>query len=182
MGPIDMGILVRIGQAVFGNLNSAEVIGMLPDASRSEEREGYWERAFVVCWHRPDLAQHPTRGAFSYGTHLVHVNSEGDSACFMGNYDMERDNALVDMFKRAKVTVPAPEPTTDDTDMALALWFTPDAIRQHFEGDDDEYAKWVESVDDGELASVGYACIGADGLYKEFRELLKAEIKERIDA
>jgi hypothetical protein len=103
MKPIDMGMLVRVATAVQNDLNNAELVGMLPDDRNSDEREGYWERAFAVCWRRPipeGMSQLGTDG-YVYATHRVHVNSAGDSACFMGHYDQKRDDALWDMIDRA---------------------------------------------------------------------------------
>ena len=98
-------IIIRVVQAVHHGLDNAEVIAAIPDERMSEARDGYWERVFIVVWRRPipeGMSRLGTDG-YSYATHRVHVNSDGDSACFMGHYDMPRDEALLDMFDRAKL-------------------------------------------------------------------------------
>jgi hypothetical protein len=68
----------------------------------------------------------------------------------------------------------------------LALYFTPDAIRDHFEGDvidnneDGGLATWIvhEATDD-QLRELGEACLTSDTLYSEFHRLL-SEIGEEI--
>lgn len=59
----------------------------------------------------------------------------------------------------------------NDTEI-LALYFTPDAIRQHFADDEDEIATAVEKATDAQLREIGYYCISADTLYAEFHRLL----------
>lgn len=70
----------------------------------------------------------------------------------------------------------------DVVDTTLVLSFEPDAIRQHFEGDDDAVAVWVESATDAELKAVGHDCISADTLYREFHRLLDAVVTEHMES
>ena len=108
-------IIIRVVQAVHHGLDNAEVIAAIPDEHMSETRDGYWERVFIVVWRRPipeGMSRLGTDG-YSYATHRVHVNSDGDSACFMGHYDQKRDDALADMLERARVKAPADEPVKD---------------------------------------------------------------------
>lgn len=58
-----------------------------------------------------------------------------------------------------------------DTEL-LALYFTPDAIRQHFEDDESAVASAVAHASDEQLAEVGEAALTADTLYREFHRLL----------
>ena len=53
--------------------------------------------------------------------------------------------------------------------LPLRLSFTPDAIREHFEGGD--YAS-VDKMSDEELAQVGATALTDDGLYRAFHEAL----------
>lgn len=76
-------------------------------------------------------------------------------------------------FERAGCDTPESlEPPTHNDDPALALWFTPAAIRSHFDGDDDETAEWVANASDEELREIGEACLSADSLYGLFHMLL----------
>lgn len=68
-----------------------------------------------------------------------------------------------------------------ENDPLLALWFTPGAIRDHFEGDDDELGRKVDGMSDAELAEVGEVILGSDALYKTFHRLLVACIEEGAD-
>lgn len=69
----------------------------------------------------------------------------------------------------------------------LALWFTPDAIADHWEGDpsdyaDSERAEWVQQASIDELISVGQDAIGDDMLYQTFHEILGEIVDARIGA
>lgn len=68
----------------------------------------------------------------------------------------------------------------DPNDPNLALWFTPDAIRDHFEADDDERGKWVENATDEQLAAVGQNCLGYDAIYSAFHDALATEVEAAI--
>lgn len=68
----------------------------------------------------------------------------------------------------------------DPNDPNLALWFTPDAIRQHYDALDDDSAKWVEDATDEQLAAIGQDCLGHDSLYREFHEALEYEVEQSI--
>jgi hypothetical protein len=80
--------VARVEQAVRDNLRGARVIALIE--VEGIEREGYWERIYVVAWQREDQC----------GTHRVNVNSKDKSACFFGNYDMTVDRALIDFVDR----------------------------------------------------------------------------------
>jgi hypothetical protein len=69
-----------------------------------------------------------------------------------------------------------------DKDSLLALWFTPDAIQQHFEdGWDDRFTEWVDNASDEQLRAVGKGCLSMDSLYREFHYVLETEIQWQID-
>lgn len=63
-------------------------------------------------------------------------------------------------------------------DEDLVLWFTPGAIREHFEADTEragkvgDAARAVMKATDEELRGLGEWCLGADTLYLEFHRLL----------
>lgn len=62
----------------------------------------------------------------------------------------------------------------------LAIWFTPGAIRQHFEDDGSYMAQFVARATDEDLTRVGQWCLGSDVLYKEFHKLLCAGVKKEL--
>lgn len=66
-------------------------------------------------------------------------------------------------------------PSTVDT--TLVLSFEPDAIRDHFEGDEPNP---VENLDDDQLTAIALYCISSDRLYRVFHELLEAAVGERV--
>lgn len=207
----------RIESAVYHNLQRAQVLALVPTDSHTTTRPDYWERAWIVAWERP-VSEHqpsPDNNGMVYGTHRVHVNSNGDSACFDGHYDLTRERALASMVERAHLVRQAPGPTVDraklaeivdeiklngdaDTDVyiaaiqevlnvtsneddKLALWFTPEAIREHFEGDADQRTEWVEAASDEQLVKLGEYCLSADPLYREFHRLLRDAVDNQIE-
>jgi hypothetical protein len=96
-------LMARVERAVNVNLNGAVPVAIVPASHHDIVRDEYWEYAHIVCWRRETSGtQHsPGHDGFTYGTHRVHVNSNGDSACFDGHYDAQRDAALQDMLRRA---------------------------------------------------------------------------------
>jgi hypothetical protein len=82
--------LARVEQTVKDSLRGAQVFALME--SEIIERDGYWERIYIVAWRRSDQC----------GTHRVNVNSNGDSACFIGHYDMTSVDAVDDMLKRRR--------------------------------------------------------------------------------
>lgn len=61
-------------------------------------------------------------------------------------------------------------------DTELALWFTPKAIREHFE--DDSEGEIVTALSDEELTSIGEAALFDDGIYRAFHEALVSALGE----
>lgn len=55
--------------------------------------------------------------------------------------------------------------------LPLALFFTPNAIREHFEGDDTDGVT-VQAMSDETLAAVGGAALTDDRLYRAFHDVL----------
>lgn len=62
-------------------------------------------------------------------------------------------------------------------DRNLALWFTPDAIKDHFEGDDD-VETFLEGLSDIELREVGLDALTNDLLYSAFHDILVTAIND----
>jgi hypothetical protein len=58
-------------------------------------------------------------------------------------------------------------------DEDLALWFTPQALRDHFDGDDSEVAEAVLNADDDTLREQGQDALSSDILYSVFHEECK---------
>jgi hypothetical protein len=84
--------VARVEQAVRDNLRGARIIGLI-ELEITERPKEYWERIFIVAWNRDDQS----------GTHRVNINSNDESACFMGHYDLSWNDAVVDMLKRANL-------------------------------------------------------------------------------
>lgn len=58
-------------------------------------------------------------------------------------------------------------------DEDLALWFTPQALRDHFDGDDSEVAEAVLNADDDTLRELAQGALSSDILYSVFHEECK---------
>lgn len=61
--------------------------------------------------------------------------------------------------------------SNNDDDSYLALWFTPQAIKDHFDGDEG-ISDFVDSLDDKTLRAIGEDALTQDTLYREFHRLL----------
>lgn len=59
---------------------------------------------------------------------------------------------------------------------ALAMWFTPDAIRDHFQDEDDDRGRWVEQASDQQLAAIGSECVNETVVCDTFRESLRRAV------
>lgn len=64
----------------------------------------------------------------------------------------------------------------------LALYFTPSAIRDHFDGDTSDIAEKVAIATDTQLEELGEWCLTSDTLYREFHRLLEAGAVELLGA
>lgn len=60
------------------------------------------------------------------------------------------------------------------------LSFEPEAIREHFAGDDDPQARWVATASDEQLADVAEECLGSDTVYEAFRRSLRDAVEEQM--
>lgn len=67
-----------------------------------------------------------------------------------------------------------------EANTSLALWFTPQAIRDHFDGDEDERSEWVANATDEQLAAVGQDALGYDSIYREFHESLAVIVDDAM--
>lgn len=61
---------------------------------------------------------------------------------------------------------------------ASALWFTPEAIREHFDGDDSPRADAVRDMSDGDLAKVGARAMWSEFMWRAFGEAVGFEVDE----
>lgn len=64
-----------------------------------------------------------------------------------------------------------------EADPFLRLYFTPSAIRSHFECDDDDP---TENLTDDDLAAIGAMAIQDDSLYRVFHEVLSFALDEYV--
>jgi len=78
----------RVEQAVRANLNGATGLAIV-EVER-HEREGYWERAYIVAW----------QNAREFGTHRVGIDSKDQAACMWGHYCQTKDMAMTDLLDR----------------------------------------------------------------------------------
>jgi hypothetical protein len=165
-------------------LQSARIIGMVHverDVREAKDQfqeslPSYIEDSFIIAWQRE--GERP-----NIGTHRAQVNNSGDTMLVLGHYDIPtREDALADMLDRARIHAPAKpgHSLVADEDTSLALWFTPQCIRDHFDGDDDELSAWVEEATEEQLRMVGSNALSADPLYREFHDLLKTEVEWMI--
>jgi hypothetical protein len=190
-----------IATAVKDSLNGADLIAMVPSPTHSIVREGYWEHAWIVTWQRELRNGQPDKSGdgMTYATHRVHVNSNGDSACFDGHYDQERREALIDMFDRASIG-PTDEVErlrgewrkADDgwiaakeeidrlhKSLELSVCYSPGAIRDSFDGADEDHpdAKWAREATDEQLLEVSHSIIGSDPTWKDFHRNIELGIE-----
>lgn len=75
-----------------------------------------------------------------------------------------------------------PIPGTKVREEDLAVWFTPNAIVDAFDGDETELARWVRVASEAQLASIGEACLSADSLWSLFHELIEMFAVEDMEA
>jgi hypothetical protein len=64
--------------------------------------------------------------------------------------------------------------TITPMDTTLCVSFEPRAIRDHFDGDDDDPTK---DLTDEQLEKIGHFAIGADSLWEKFHELLVEAVR-----
>jgi hypothetical protein len=55
----------------------------------------------------------------------------------------------------------------------LALWFTPEAIREHFEGSNP-----LDGISDSELVDIAASVLNGDELYKVFDRVLVGALRD----
>lgn len=65
--------------------------------------------------------------------------------------------------------------------LALRLSFHPDAVREHFGGDED-YEAVIEAMSDEEVASLAERALTSDALYRTFHEVLVGALNESRNA
>lgn len=79
------------------------------------------------------------------------------------------------MGNSAKTNTGSPEvehTTVPVPDSSLAVWFTPQAIRSHFETPATEWHDVVANMSDEELRGIGDSCLSTDYIWEVFHQLL----------
>lgn len=68
-------------------------------------------------------------------------------------------------------------------DEQLAIWFTPDAIRDAFDtyDEDDRHKVWVDKASNEELREIAQDCLGGDLIWRDFHETLEFAIDEHLE-
>lgn len=66
------------------------------------------------------------------------------------------------------------------TEEELALSFEPQAIRDHFDGDDDNRSEWIANATDEQLREVALECLSGDVIYNAFHESLRLAVDDRL--
>jgi hypothetical protein len=92
--------MTRIDQAIQENIaRSAQVFAVMPrDIS---EREGSWERRFIVAFERRHHGKRDGHILVDYNTLMVCLNSAGESMTVDGRYGFAtEDEALFNMLER----------------------------------------------------------------------------------
>lgn len=74
-----------------------------------------------------------------------------------------------------------PVPGTNVREDNLAVWFTPSAIVDAFDGEENELAAWVRGASEAQLASIGQACLDAESLWNVFHELIEMFVREDME-
>lgn len=87
-----MRSLELVEKAVYDNLRRAKVIALFH--VETYKRVNYVENIYIVAWERDDQC----------GTHRVCVNNDDEVMCVVGHYDLTRQQALEDLFKRVGIT------------------------------------------------------------------------------
>lgn len=120
---------------------------------------------------------HPKRGALVYTDPLTQVERialttpEEEAVRFL------LDGLGVDTIRELHALVEDGKALNRES--GLALWFTPQCIRDHYDGDEGPEADWVSTATDEELAGVGSDALGYDPLYREFHSSLQDCVRER---
>lgn len=68
-----------------------------------------------------------------------------------------------------------------ENDRSLALWFTPQAIRDHWDGAED-VPTGLDKLTDDELAEAGGMALQDDGLYEQFHRTLTWAVEQIVAA
>jgi hypothetical protein len=83
----------------------------------------------------------------------------------------DRIRLMLDLVRQFCGAKPDPE-----DDRGMALWFTPQAIRDHFDACDEDP---TEGLTDEQLVEVGLECLTSDILYSAFHEVLMLSLEDR---
>jgi len=102
------------------------------------------------------------------------ISPEGSSVEDCATLDKKADDVLETLvdIRTTIEELPEAKPASVVDDEDLRLSFSPFAIREHFEGDDDP----TDGMSDEELREVGWAALTADSLYEVFHRILSEEV------
>jgi len=81
--------MARVEQAVKKNVGPEARVMAIQDWDITE-REGYWEREYIVAWENNK----------EWGTHRAHIDSEDREALFVGEYFQTPGDAIEGFYKR----------------------------------------------------------------------------------
>ena len=87
--------LARVEQAIFANIGNVRLTVII-DRGIVTEREGYWEREYVVAW--TDDNKDNKRDS---GSNRVNINSNGAHMVYSGHYMLTETDAKNDAAERA---------------------------------------------------------------------------------
>lgn len=96
-----------------------------------------------------------------------------------------RYKALTDAeFDALTATHLGGSPVEHTNDQHLAVYFTPHAIRDSYElnDDDDPEKMWVAAASDDELRQVGDACVNSETIWRTFHEVIGQAVRLRMKA
>lgn len=111
-------------------------------------------------------------------TNQTYAWNEGGEPNHYREFDIYDGPVLRSVVASLEAVKTAPTPADRENDQRLALWFTPQAIRDHFDGDEGKIGAAVREATDEQLATIGEWCLQADTLYAEFHRLLAYEARQ----
>lgn len=177
----------RVEEAVRSNLGLARPLAIVE--IEHHEREGYWERAYIVAWVNEK----------EFGTHRVGIDSKDTAAVMWGHYLKSKEEAMSDLLDRTSTVtaeierlkgewrkaddgwIAAREEISKlDKALQLSVCYSPQAIRDSFDGADEDHpdAKWVEEASEEQLLDLAEMIVGSDPTWKDFHSNIEMCIEE----
>jgi len=177
----------RVEHAVRNNLNSANVLAAV-EIEVNNPRNDYWERAYVVAWQNKK----------EFGTHRVGIDSDDRAECMWGHYLKTKQEAMADLLERTSTVtaeierlksewrkaddgwIAAREEISKlDKALQLSVCYSPQAIRDSFDGADEDHpdAKWVEGASEEQLLEVSNSIVSSDPTWRDFHRNIELGIE-----